>query len=146
MGASNRDPLSKSKRSAQMSKVRSRGNQSTEVRVESALRGNSIVGWKKHPKGIAGTPDFFFPKAKLAVFVNGCFWHGCPKCSRNIPMNRREFWLAKLEQNVRRDRRVLRQLRRLGFRTLTVWEHSLGTERWLSRIRRVLLVSLRNHD
>lgn len=138
MGASKRDPLSKSRRSAQMSKIRSKGNQSTEIRVESALRGLLITGWEKHPRGVIGTPDFFFPDAKLAVFVNGCFWHGCRKCSRNLPQRRREFWLAKLEQNMRRDRRVLRQLRRLGFRTVTVWEHSLRTDHWLGRIRRAL--------
>jgi DNA mismatch endonuclease (patch repair protein) len=142
---SNKDHLSSRKRSAHMSKIHSEGNQSTELRVESALRENSIGGWEKHPKGIVGTPDFFFQRAKLAVFVNGCFWHGCPKCARNVPQNRRDFWLAKLEQNRRRDRRVLRQLRRLGFRTLTVWEHSLNTDLWLGRIRRALdHVDIRN--
>jgi DNA mismatch endonuclease (patch repair protein) len=138
MGAVNRDPLSESKRSAQMSRIRSKGNQSTEIRVESALRGLGITGWEKHPKGIVGTPDFFFPRAKLAVFVNGCFWHGCRKCSRNVPRNRRAFWLAKLEQNMRRDGRVRRELRRSGYRTVTIWEHSLGADRWLGRVRRVL--------
>src|ERR1700733_9801864 len=104
MRAPKEDRLSESSRSAHMSKIRSKGNQSTELRVGTALRGISLVGWEKHPKGIVGTPDFFFPDAKLAVFVNGCFWHGCPRCSRNVPQNRRDFWLAKLEQNRRRDR------------------------------------------
>jgi DNA mismatch endonuclease (patch repair protein) len=140
MAASAKDRLSKSERSAHMSKIGSKGNRSTEFQVESTLRAQSISGWCKHPNGIVGTPDFFFASAKLAVFVNGCFWHGCRKCSRNVPKKRRAFWIAKLEQNVRRDRRVLRQLRRLGYRTVTVWEHSLGTERWLGRIRRVLSV------
>jgi DNA mismatch endonuclease, patch repair protein len=145
MGAPSKDHLSESNRSAHMSKIRSKGNQSTELRVETAMRGISLAGWEKHPKEIVGTPDFFFPRAKLAVFVNGCFWHGCAKCCRNVPQNRREFWLAKLEQNRKRDRRVLRQLRRLGFRTVTVWEHSLKTDHWLSRICRALDLDAHDH-
>lgn len=128
------DQLSRSERSIHMAKIRSKGNRSTELFVESVLRQCKITGWKKHPANIVGTPDFFFPKAKLAVFVNGCFWHGCRRCARNIPQNRREFWIAKLEQNRRRDVRVLRQLRRMGIHAVTVWEHALRNDRWINRI------------
>lgn len=132
------DPLSPNERSLRMSKVRSRGNRSTELRVEAALHQNSISNWEKHPKQVVGTPDFFFPHESLAVFVNGCFWHGCERCSRNMPINRREFWTAKLDQNKRRDRRVRRQLRQMGIRTITIWEHSLKTNLWIGRISRAL--------
>lgn len=131
----NSDKLTQRERSNLMAKVRSTGNRSTEIAVEKTLQNHGIAGWQKHPK-IFGTPDFFFPKARLAIFVNGCFWHGCERCKRNSPKNRRSFWLAKIQQNRRRDARVLRQLRRSGFRTLTIWEHSLTTDGWLGRLLR----------
>jgi len=134
----NRDKMTRRERSALMAKVRSTGNRSTEIAVERTFQHHAITGWQKHAKEIIGTPDFFFPKTKLAVFVNGCFWHGCEKCKRNAPHRRRSFWLAKIRQNRRRDARVLRHLRRLGFRTLTIWEHSLATDRWLGRLLKTI--------
>jgi DNA mismatch endonuclease, patch repair protein len=128
------DPLRPLERSALMAKVRSTGNRSTEIAVEQALRTRRISGWRKQSKEIDGTPDFFFPGAKLAIFVHGCFWHGCEKCARNTPRNRRAFWTEKIQQNRRRDARVLRQLRQTGFRTMTIWEHSLRGERWFARL------------
>src|SRR5579864_2664664 len=100
------DPLTPKARSALMSSVRSRGNRSTEVAVERALDSQRIRGWIKHPNSVVGRPDFFFRKYRLAVFIDGCFWHCCPTCSRNMPTHRREFWIAKIEQNKRRDNRV----------------------------------------
>src|SRR6266481_9979200 len=132
----NSDKLTQRERSALMAKVRGTGNRSTEMVVERTFQHLAITGWQKHPKKLIGTPDFFFPKTKLAVFVNGCFWHGCEKCKRNTPHSRRRFWLAKIRQNRRRDARVLRQLHRLGFRTLTIWEHSLAADRWVGRLLR----------
>ena len=90
-----------------------------------------------------GKPDFVFPKLKLAVFVDGCFWHSCPGHS-NLPVNNRAFWKAKLEGNKRRDRLVVRTLRAKGWRVLRVWEHDLsrGNEvRLVLRIRRALLAA-----
>src|SRR5258708_17167883 len=125
-----RDPLSKRQRSALMAKVRHKGNRSTEMLVQATLRANRITGWRKHPRNMPGTPDFYFPKAKLAVFVDGCFWHACPKCGR-IPKTRTEFWLQKITSNRRRDDRTRRVLRRAGFATIRLWEHELRTTRWL---------------
>ncbi len=70
-------------------------------------------------------PDFVFPKLKLTIFVDGCFWHGCPKHC-NQPANNRMFWQRKLTGNVARDRLVIRTLRRAGWRVLRVWEHELA--------------------
>lgn len=131
------DTLSKKERSIRMSLVRSSGNKSTELFVEAALKANRIAGWKKHPKGIPGKPDFYFPKQRLAVFVDGCFWHMCPVCDR-LPKSRPEFWHAKIDQNRRRDNRLRRRLRALGFRTMRIWEHELKTTTWLSRLRKRL--------
>jgi DNA mismatch endonuclease, patch repair protein len=125
------DPLSKAERSELMSKVRSCGNQSTEMAVESVLCATAIKGWIKHPKDVPGRPDFYFSRLRLAVFVDGCFWHGCPKCARRTPRSRRLFWADKIDDNKKRDRRVRSQLRSQGIRAIRIWEHSVAGGKWL---------------
>ena len=86
-----------------------------------------------------GRPDFVFPAARLAVFVDGCFWHGCPK-HYTKPANNRAFWRRKLEANRARDRRVNRELKRLGWRILRIWGHDLRLPkpRCTARLKRLL--------
>lgn len=73
-----------------------------------------------------GKPDFVFPKQRIALFVDGCFWHGChlPKHS-NLPKNNQEFWAKKLQQNKDRDKFVTCELRNLGWKVIRFWEHEL---------------------
>jgi DNA mismatch endonuclease (patch repair protein) len=130
------DPMNKAQRSAQMGKVRSQGNQSTEGQAELMLINAGIQGWEKHPKMVLGKPDFFFPEYKLAVFVDGCFWHGCPVCKRRTPKS--DFWRKKLEENLKRDNRVHRQLRKDGYHVMRVWEHELKKGLWLKRLRAMI--------
>jgi len=125
-----------------MSRVRSTGNRSTELLVETVLRAARITGWRKHPQDIPGRPDFYFPNKKLAVFVDGCFWHACPRCARRTPRARRRFWKTKLLGNQRRDNRLRRLLVRRGFRTMRLWEHELREGNWLSRLQRRLAKDL----
>jgi DNA mismatch endonuclease (patch repair protein) len=106
-----------------MAKVRSRGNASTELRTVRLFRANGITGWRRHLP-IAGSPDFAFPKVKLAVFVDGCFWHGCPRCYSS-PSSSKAFWEIKLAKNKARDLVVNRQLRAVGWKVLRVWECQL---------------------
>lgn len=132
------DTLSPAQRSARMARVRSRGNRSTEIRVMHALRSHGLKGWRRHPKSVPGTPDFYFSRpAPLALFVDGCFWHACPKCGR-LPKSRRAFWVAKIDENRRRDERMRRLLRRAGIATMRVWEHELNAEGWIDRLKRRL--------
>lgn len=131
-------PLSKTERSVRMSKVRSKGNRSTESRVESALIEARILGWEKHHKDILGKPDFFFPHHRLALFVDGCFWHACPVCKRHTPTSRAEFWRNKIDENRRRDNRQRRRLRTEGYHVIRVWEHELKKDTWLKRLRSML--------
>lgn len=133
------DPLSKAERSARMSKVRSKGNRSTEMRAELALVEARITGWEKHRKDILGKPDFFFPSHGLALFVDGCFWHACPVCKRRVPASRAEFWREKLDKNRRRDNRQHRKLRAQSYHVMRVWEHELKRDSWLKRLRSMLL-------
>ncbi len=116
------------KRSQVMAKVRSRGNLSTEEALAKALRRLGVTGWRRHlPVRIgdrAVRPDFVLARARLVVFVHGCFWHGCP-LHGTTPSTRRSYWAPKLAANKARDRRIERSLRRRGWRVMRIWEHSV---------------------
>ncbi len=112
------------KRSRQMAAVRSRGNKSTERRLRYALVSEGVSGWTLHPRMIPGNPDFFFPREGLAVFVDGCFWHGCIKCG-HLPRTRARFWKAKIARNRARDTETVIRLRSMGYRAVRFWEHEL---------------------
>ncbi|MEW6301828.1 MAG: hypothetical protein AB1705_00040 [Verrucomicrobiota bacterium] len=81
-------------------------------------------------------PDFVFPKLRVAVFVDGCFWHGCPLHATK-PRSNAAFWRKKLASNQARDRLVTRTLRRRGWRVLRIWEHDLARKRQ-GRLLRIL--------
>jgi len=118
------DVFSPEKRSAVMAAVRGHRNKSTELRLLAILRGCRFTGWRRnHP--LPGKPDFAFPKLKLAVFVDGCFWHGCRQHG-SMPKSNAEYWLAKVARNKRRDREVGRLLRDKGWEVLRIWEHELS--------------------
>lgn len=124
------DSLTKRQRSAVMAKIRSRGNRATELRFIDLLRRAKITGWRRH-QPVFGKPDFIFSKRRVAVFVDGCFWHACPRHCR-MPAGNRAFWRAKLARNQARDRLVTRTLRKAGGRVLRIWEHTL---RWATTKR-----------
>jgi DNA mismatch endonuclease (patch repair protein) len=110
-------------RSATMSHIRSKNNSTTERPLRMALVRAGQSGWTLHP-AFPGRPDFYFPVQKVALFVDGCFWHGCGKCC-HVPRTRSKFWKAKLERNQQRDRRIVRELRQQGIRVIRIWEHQL---------------------
>jgi DNA mismatch endonuclease (patch repair protein) len=113
-------------RSLTMSKIRGKGNRTTEVRLRYALVKAGISGWSMHPV-LPGRPDFFFFRRRVAIFVDGCFWHGCPRCG-HIPRTRRAFWRAKIERNQERAAKWDRILKREGIRVLHVWECRLKND------------------
>ncbi len=137
------DTVSKSKRSEIMSKIRSRGNKRTELAMVNLLRANKITGWRRHYP-IFGKPDFAFPRKSVAMFVDGCFWHGCSKCFR-LPKTNKCFWQSKVAANKRRDKVVNSELKKRGWRVIRVWEHELRAARlhrgsaMLANVRRALL-------
>lgn len=129
--------FSKQKRSEVMSRIRGKGNQETEVRLATMMRMTGIKGWRRHLP-IPGRPDFSFRKHKVAVFVDGCFWHGCPVCFR-LPKQNRAFWKAKIEGNRKRDRSVNGRLRRLGWKVIRIKECQLKhSDRVVSKIRKAV--------
>src|SRR4051794_4274460 len=98
------DFLTKIQRSERMSLIRSRGNKDTELALAKLLRKYRINGWRRNQSAF-GKPDFVFRRARLAIFVDGCFWHGCPRCG-HIPKTRRVYWRKKIIRNRNRDRAV----------------------------------------
>jgi DNA mismatch endonuclease, patch repair protein len=133
------DVFTKAKRSQVMSRIRGHGNKETELALMRILRGQGITGWRRH-QAVFGKPDFVFRAQRLAVFVDGCFWHCCPEHS-NMPVNNRLFWQEKLSANKRRDRCVMHTLKAQGWRVLRVWEHELSRrnqQQLVQRIQRAL--------
>ena len=133
------DPLTKRQRSSLMAKVRGRGNKATELAMIEVYRRYHITGWRRH-QAVFGKPDFIFPKFRLAVFVDGCFWHGCPQHATQ-PRNNAAFWRRKFAANKARHRLVTRTLRSAHWRVLRVWKHELARKneaRLVARLRRVL--------
>jgi DNA mismatch endonuclease (patch repair protein) len=129
------------KRSAVMSRIRASGNRDTELRLINVFRVSKITGWRRGSR-LFGKPDFIFPKRRVAVFVDGCFWHrhcGCRFCY--TPKSRMDFWLPKFERNVVRDRLVTATLRKAGWKVVRIWECQLApakAHRAAARIARMI--------
>ena len=135
------DVFTNKKRSEVMSRIRSRGNKDTELRLVSLLRQHRISGWRRHimihAEPLKVRPDFVFRHERVALFVDGCFWHGCPKHGTK-PRGNASFWKKKFEANKTRDRLVTRTLRRSGWRVLRLWEHELSRKNEARAVRRIL--------
>lgn len=117
------DHVSREVRSKIMAAVRSRGNTTTELPLGKLLWATGLRGYRKHWK-VPGKPDFAWPGRKVAIFVDGCFWHGCTKC-KYLPRTNVTFWKKKIEANKARDKRVRRSLRLQGWKVLQFWEHDV---------------------
>ncbi len=132
------DIFTPKKRSEVMSRIRGRGNKATELALVQVFRDHGITGWRRH-QPVFGRPDFVFPALRLAVFVDGCFWHGCPRHSK-VPGANRSFWKRKFEANRTRDDLVNLTLRNRGWRVTRIWEHELtkgNQTRLVARLRRL---------
>lgn len=115
------DPLT---RSRTMAAVRSTGNRSTEWRLRPYLIQAGLRGWKVQAFDLPGKPDFIFLKERVAIFVDGCFWHGCPSCFR-MPQTNKKYWQDKITRNIKRDKQNLKKLRALNWKVIRLWEHQL---------------------
>jgi DNA mismatch endonuclease (patch repair protein) len=122
-----------------MQSIRARGNKTTELALVKIFRRHGITGWRRHVP-LPGTPDFVFRKQKLVLFVDGCFWHGCPVHSRHVTKSG-SYWVAKIKANRARDRKVKALLESLGWRVVRVWEHELtnvGEKALVVRLQKAL--------
>lgn len=97
-------------------------NTKPELLLRKALRQNGLSGYRLHWKKVPGKPDIAYPNKKIAVFVNGCYWHRCPYCSPSTPKTHKSFWLNKFRKNIERDQRKVKELKKLGWTVITVWE------------------------
>ena len=120
-----------------MARIRSRGNKSTELRFVRLLKKHGITGWRRGSR-LPGRPDFVFHKRRVAVFIDGDFWHGNPRSFR-LPKSNIAYWAAKIETNRRRDRTNNRKLRKLGWRVRHFWESALHNEgAVVAKLKRIL--------
>lgn len=139
------DVFTPAKRSEVMRRIRSHGNAATELRLVTLLREQNITGWRRQlsltvkraaVKAVKVRPDFVFRRERVAVFVDGCYWHGCPRHYRR-PKGNRKFWDAKITRNRERDRRVTRALRKDGWTVLRIWECALTNKRATGTLARL---------
>jgi DNA mismatch endonuclease, patch repair protein len=117
------DILEPEERSERMRRVRARGNRSTEWKVRAILVRAGLRGWAMHVRSLPGCPDFVFDRRRVAIFVDGCFWHGCQLCRRPLPKTNGKYWRDKILGNRARARAVTRLLQGEGYRVVRVWEH-----------------------
>src|ERR1700722_16772448 len=101
-------------RSQNMRAIKSRGNRTTERRLRAMLVRSGLRGWTMYPAKSIGSPDFLFVAQKVAIFVDGCFWHGCPRCG-HVPRTNSAYWKAKIDRNQKRDVLVRRVARSSGY-------------------------------
>lgn len=117
------DVFSKEKRSDIMRRVKSQKNKSTELQLIEVFKEQHIIGWRRNYK-VKGHPDFVFPKQRIAVFVDGCFWHG-HDCRNTRPSDNQRYWQKKRERNVERDKATTAQFEARGWTVLRIWECEL---------------------
>ena len=129
------DTVTAQERSRIMAKVKARGNKSTELKLIKIFKEYSIMGWRRsYP--LIGKPDFVFPKPRLAIFVDGCFWHGCQEHCR-LPESNRDYWVAKINKNKKRDRLISKELRSKNWNVIRVWEHELKKNIYNNKLRKI---------
>src|SRR5436190_8634501 len=120
-----------------MALIKAHGNKSTEHLLANILRAARFKGWRRQVS-LFGTPDFAFPSNRLAIFIDGCFWHGCAVHCR-LPSSNVAYWRRKITRNKARDRLVTQTLKNDRWRVLRIWEHELRfPRRLLRRVARAL--------
>ncbi len=122
------DIFSKKKRSEIMSKVRSKDSK-IEIEFRKKLWGAGFR-YRKNATRYFGKPDLALPKYQAVIFIDSCFWHGCKKHS-SMPQTRKKFWETKIKRNKERDREVDKYYKKLGWKIIRVWEHSIKREKQL---------------
>ena len=115
-------PRAKDKNISKVMKSNKAKNTKPELILRKALRANRLSGYRLHPKRVPGRPDICFIGKRVAIFVNGCFWHRCPHCRLPLPRTNREFWRKKFLRNIERDRLKEERLIGEGWTVLTFWE------------------------
>ena len=140
------DVFSKRRRSEILASIKGHSNAATELRFVRELRAHRIKGWRRRYP-LFGKPDVVFPVERLCIFIDGCFWHGCP-LHWSSPRTNADFWTAKVRRNQARDHAVRRELVSRGWRVMRIWQHELRKPgAVLRRVHRALAASrMQNGD
>jgi DNA mismatch endonuclease (patch repair protein) len=135
-----RSPIPKNELTSKLMSANKAKNTKPEVAIRKALWQNGIRGYRLHWKNAPGKPDITFPGKKIAVFVNGCFWHRCPYCDLQIPRSNSKFWKEKFRKNVIRDGDKIHLLDKANWRTLVIWECEIKEDinSCLKKIKKIL--------
>ncbi len=125
-----------------MSRVRAK-NTTPELILRSALTEKGLTGYRLHYKKVPGSPDICYPRKKIAIFVNGCFWHRCPHCGPSFPKTNVSFWRNKFEKNVDRDKNKIKLLKRNSWKVIVIWECQIygNIDKYVNRIEKIFLNS-----
>lgn len=133
------DVFSKKQRSAVMRAVKSKGNKSTEAKLIERFKELRITGWRRNYP-LIGRPDFVFPDKRIALFADGCFWHG-HNCRNVAPADNAGYWREKISRNRKRDREVNRALKQKGWSVVRIWECEIKKNKLTKLARAGLLKS-----
>ena len=129
------DTVSPQERSRIMEKVKARGNKSTELKLIKLFKENGLTGWKRNYP-VKGKPDFVFLLQRVAIFVDGCFWHGCEDhCC--IPSSNQDYWLAKINRNKERDTATTGAFQERNWKVIRIWEHDLTRKNSAAVLNRI---------
>lgn len=132
------------KRSNIMSRVRSKGNKSTELRVIKLFEDKGITGWRRH-YNVKGHPDFVFLKERVAVFVDGCFWHG-HECRNIHPKDNEEYWNKKRQRNIQHDLEITEYFQKRGWTVVRIWECELKKKNETVALEKLRVILEKKYD
>lgn len=118
-----------------MARVKSRDTKSTELKFISIFKDKGITGWRRNYP-LIGKPDFVLPRLKIAVFIDGCFWHGCPRHCR-MPSSNVTYWNNKIGKNKIRDKKITKTLKIKGWQVIRIWEHEIKTGKLNRKLRQI---------
>ncbi len=131
------DNLKPEDRRRTMRAVKSKGTR-LERRLAGVLAGMGYRGWRRNESSLPGTPDFVFSSKGVVIFIDGCFWHGCPYCKRKFPTTNPLYWKKKIQRNIQLAKSYNRYLRAKRWRVIRIWEHELKTLENMERVKKQL--------
>ena len=129
------DVFDSQKRSDVMRQIKSKRNKTTEIRLIEIFKQNNVTGWKRNYP-VKGHPDFVFLKWRVAVFVDGCFWHG-HDCRNTHPATNKEFWQKKRDRNIKHDQEITELFENRGWTVVRIWECELKRKNYESALQRI---------
>lgn len=130
------DVFDKAKRSEIMKKVRSKGNKSTEIKLIELFKENNIHGWRRNYQ-VKGHPDFVFLDKRIAIFVDGCFWHG-HDCRNTRPKDNQDYWTKKRERNMKHDKDITEYFENRGWTVIRIWECELTRKNTSAKVNNLI--------